>query len=597
MTSQPPQAPPPHAAHFRILALLAAVLTVFVWAVPVPAGAQAQTFDVKPGSWLSTGIQLKKGQSFAVTATGMLNYPNSNQPWGPDGYYQLGFFAYNLKGRFGAGNNTLFDIGVGGSFTAPIDGKLELGITHTYENIEANDSNIQGMFVVNVYPTAPATSGQPSAGSSAPATSGQPSAGSSAPATSGQPSPSAAQSAPAGLAAGLTCDTSVLQDSGQVTCSAGVTGEAANSNITYEWTVDGQVQPGATGNTLSLGGVSVGDHQVSVKASDTVNNVSADSPTVLFTRAGAGQTAQSPSLAPSQGSELPGTHPTGGGSSVLPLVAGLGAAAAAAIAGLLALNRRRRRPPVGDDGFEPRNQGECGDLLLQLDQDLNRTLNEMRQAVDERNDVSLHKANFEVTAAEMRSKAAELRWRIAHYDAEVAAGGTNMLLGMGFYSSLATMIGAVGTLATTVAARGIRAWRLFGLARKIYNNFQGLKVTIPAFSETIPGTNVQVDFPEYSIRIPYSKLPRLRQLGLDMVQFTRALSDAIDGAAKGYDDDLGRRAAEIDDLRRDAQSLYDRRERTHQNCLAAGNLPEGTWHRPAPSYSYGSDGSIIGIDQ
>lgn len=228
------------------------------------AHADTQIFHVKPGAWQPTGIQLKKGQAFEISTTGSLNYSGSADKWGPGGTYQLGFYAYNLKGRFGAGNSTLFDVALypnetGGSFTAPADGQLELGITRTYENIQPDDSSIEGEFTATV--------------------------------TWQTPSAAAPPAAP--LTASLNCDTSALPDSGQVTCTASVQNQAPNAQLTYQWSVDGQAQASATGAAVTVSNLAVGDHQVSVTASDTANNASAAPRTASFTR-----TANAPPPAP-----------------------------------------------------------------------------------------------------------------------------------------------------------------------------------------------------------------------------------------------------------------------------------------------------------
>lgn len=110
---------------------------------------EERIFSVRPGQWLSTGIQLKKGQSFDITATGTIKADASwmNREWGPGGFYWLGFMAYTLKGMVGG---KLIDIGGGSGGTAPEDGVLQLGITRTYEKINAEDSRFQGSFKVTV---------------------------------------------------------------------------------------------------------------------------------------------------------------------------------------------------------------------------------------------------------------------------------------------------------------------------------------------------------------------------------------------------------------------------------------------------------------
>lgn len=110
---------------------------------------EERVFAVRPGQWLSTGIHLKQGESFGITATGTIKADASwmNREWGPSGFYWLGFAAYTLKGLVGG---KLIEIGSGSGGTAPADGELQLGITRTYEKINAEDSRFQGFFKVTV---------------------------------------------------------------------------------------------------------------------------------------------------------------------------------------------------------------------------------------------------------------------------------------------------------------------------------------------------------------------------------------------------------------------------------------------------------------
>lgn len=136
------------------------------------------------------------------------------------------------------------------------------------------------------------------------------------------PCPNAAPSTtptPPTLTAGLACDTNSLQDAGQVLCTASVTDQAPDAQIVYDWSLDGQPQPGVTGAELSLDNVAVGSHQVSVVARDTQNNISALPQSVPFIRAAGG----------------------GPGANLAPLVAGSALAIAGAL-GTLALLRHRR---------------------------------------------------------------------------------------------------------------------------------------------------------------------------------------------------------------------------------------------------------------
>jgi hypothetical protein len=115
---------------------------------------EERIFNVRPGQWLSTGIFLKNGESFGITATGTIKADASwrNREWGPGGFYWLGFSAYTLKGLVGG---KLIEIGGGSGGTAPADGELKLGITRTYEKINAEDAGFQGSFKVVVTTTKP----------------------------------------------------------------------------------------------------------------------------------------------------------------------------------------------------------------------------------------------------------------------------------------------------------------------------------------------------------------------------------------------------------------------------------------------------------
>ena len=110
---------------------------------------EEKIYFVRPGQWLSTGIQLKKGESFGITASGTVKADASwlNREWGPGGFYFLGFMAYNLKGLVGG---KLIELGASGGGTAAADGELQLGITKTYEQIWPTDSRFTGGFKVTV---------------------------------------------------------------------------------------------------------------------------------------------------------------------------------------------------------------------------------------------------------------------------------------------------------------------------------------------------------------------------------------------------------------------------------------------------------------
>lgn len=108
--------------------------------------SEVKVFNVRPGAWLSTGIQLKKGQQYSITAKGTVTR-EKDRTWGPDGYYLVGYMAHSLKALIG---DKLVEIGSSHSGTAPVDGELKLGITWTYEGINPADSKHKGSFVATV---------------------------------------------------------------------------------------------------------------------------------------------------------------------------------------------------------------------------------------------------------------------------------------------------------------------------------------------------------------------------------------------------------------------------------------------------------------
>jgi len=256
-----------------------------------------------------------------------------------------------------------------------------------------------------------------------------------------------------------------------------------------------------------------------------------------------------------------------------------GAGVTIAVAGLPGAGSTTKPPtekPPGKE-FEPKDRDECGSELYEIDNQLNGVLNQMRSVVDARSSVRMSKLDFEIKAAEARIKAAEIRSQVATYQANVTAAGVNMLLGTGFWTSAGILLAATGATLGIVAAWGIRAWRGYGLAQKVYNNYQGYDAG-------------------YGIRIPYSDIPRLKQFALDAAAFSDSVAEGIDLAAKQYDDELSQRKGEIDALRAKADEVYAHRERIYQGCLSKGHLPEGTWHRPPPDYTIDEEGTIIGVN-
>jgi hypothetical protein len=124
-------------------------------ASPSPAAARSEAatitnapsaacrFDVRPGAWAHTGVMAKKGDSFSMTATGSLT--RGSDKWGPNGYYVLGFMAFNLHAKIDGGK--VQDIGSSGTVYADKDGEVLLGTALTYEP-KSSDKDIQGSFSV-----------------------------------------------------------------------------------------------------------------------------------------------------------------------------------------------------------------------------------------------------------------------------------------------------------------------------------------------------------------------------------------------------------------------------------------------------------------
>jgi hypothetical protein len=109
--------------------------------------------NVKPGQWVQTGIQLKRGKSFQVKVSGKLNWPGQTWDFGPDGYRIPGnVLGYVASVRVGHGDT--IEVSFGSSLTADSDGELQLAIprcTHCRTNrgdevtaFGESDGTIQG---------------------------------------------------------------------------------------------------------------------------------------------------------------------------------------------------------------------------------------------------------------------------------------------------------------------------------------------------------------------------------------------------------------------------------------------------------------------
>lgn len=171
--------------------------------------------------------------------------------------------------------------------------------------------------------------------------------------------------------AGLVCDTGALPDTGQVTCAASVLNRIGAAVIVYRWTVDGVPIPNGNANVgpmltnvadnvLTLTNVAADGttHTVQVRARDTANNLSSDSPVVTFARAPAasvGPVPPPPPLGPTETTTEtttteqaappgPGTPGPAGASTSFPFIpVSAGTAAAVALATLVLRRVLRQR--------------------------------------------------------------------------------------------------------------------------------------------------------------------------------------------------------------------------------------------------------------
>ena len=126
-----------------------------VWRRP-GAGPGSQTgvkkygpFQVPWGSWYPTGVQIRKGQSFTVKATGAFKSVNQNtdvKTCGPDGCGPWGWFV--LKAKIGP---QMMDVGSSRGGTANQDGTIELGSPRTWNFAKEDANNCTGTISVEVF--------------------------------------------------------------------------------------------------------------------------------------------------------------------------------------------------------------------------------------------------------------------------------------------------------------------------------------------------------------------------------------------------------------------------------------------------------------
>ena len=98
---------------------------------------------------MSTGVSVKKGESFTVKATGAYQSVNQNtdvKTCGPDGCGYWRWFV--LKAKIG---NQKRDVGSSGGWTADQDGIIELGSPRGGEFVKEDAGNCTGSLSVEIW--------------------------------------------------------------------------------------------------------------------------------------------------------------------------------------------------------------------------------------------------------------------------------------------------------------------------------------------------------------------------------------------------------------------------------------------------------------
>ncbi len=106
-------------------------------------------FAVPWGSWFSTGVQIKKGESFSVKATGAYRSVNQNtdvKTCGPGGCGPWGWFV--LKAKIGS---QMMDVKSSGGGTANQDGAIELGSPRGGTFAKEDAGNCTGSLSVEIW--------------------------------------------------------------------------------------------------------------------------------------------------------------------------------------------------------------------------------------------------------------------------------------------------------------------------------------------------------------------------------------------------------------------------------------------------------------
>ena len=101
------------------------------------------------GSWFPTGVQIRKGESFSVKATGAYRAVNPNtdvKTCGPDGCGPWRFFV--LKAKIG---NQARDVGSSGGFMADQDGVIEPGSPRGGQFVREDAGNCTGSLSVEIW--------------------------------------------------------------------------------------------------------------------------------------------------------------------------------------------------------------------------------------------------------------------------------------------------------------------------------------------------------------------------------------------------------------------------------------------------------------
>ena len=236
-------------------------------------------------------------------------------------------------------------------------------------------------------------------------------------------------------------------------------------------------------------------------------------------------------------------------------------------------------PRPGRDPKEPRDRDECGAELASLDGQLNSALTRARNAADEYARVRREKLDFEVQAAEVRSKAAQIRAAISQAEGLAYTAVFKGVFGGAFWAAGAKALILTGSVAAIAAGWGIRAWRgyeMLGLLDTLWNG-------------------VKVDVLGEQRRVPITQLPTFRAWAQNAAAAAEAAALLPDLRAQLFNTQLAELRAASDTARAEADRLYADRRRVHDRCQAAGNLPPGTWNRPPPDYTFDSEGALISV--